>query len=111
VHKPTEPPTTATPAGVSANDNASSLVRSYLGALARGDRTTAASYLSDGLPSETFINGNARIESIRASSEGPQRYHVTADVVTSGGEYYGTFTVQQGPAGLQIAAHYWIRPQ
>lgn len=86
-------------------------MRSYLGALARGDRTTAASYLATGLPSETFMNGNARIQSIRASNVGPQRYQVTADVMTSGGEYYETFTVEQGASGLQIVEHYWIKPQ
>ena len=110
MRKPTETPS-ATPAAVSADDGASAVVRSYLAALARGDRTTAATYLSHGLPSETFMNGDAHIESIRATNVGPARYHVTADVMTSGGEYYATFTVEQGPSGLQIADHYWIKPQ
>jgi hypothetical protein len=108
--KPTVPPT-STPAAATADDNASSLVRSYLAALARGDRTTAASYLSHGAPNETFMNGNARIESIRSANVGPQRYQVTADIQTSGGEYYVTFTVEQGPSGLQIVDHYSIKPQ
>ena len=110
VHKPVAS-SPVTPAAATEDDNASSLVRSYLAALARGDRTTAATYLSHGLPNEPFMNGNARIQSIRASSVGPQRYEVTADVQTSGGEYYDTFTVEEGPSGLQIADHYWIKPQ
>jgi hypothetical protein len=57
------------------------------------------------------MSGDARIESIRSASVGPQRYQVTADVVTSGGEYYETFSVEQGPSGLLIADHYWIKPQ
>lgn len=109
-HKPVVS-ATATPAVVTEDDNASSLVRSYLGALAHGDRTTAATYLSHGLPSETFMNGSARIQSIRASSVGAQRYQVTADILTAGDEYYGTFIVEQGPSGLQIADHYWIKTQ
>ena len=117
VHVATQPPAhklatpASTPVAGAVDDNASSVVRSYLAALARGDRTTAATYLSHGLPSETFMNGDAHIESIRATSVGPERYHVTADVLTSGGEYYATFTVEQGPSGLQIADHYWIKPQ
>ncbi len=86
-------------------------MRSYLGALARGDRSAAAGYLAHGAPSETFMNGNAHIESIRSTSLGPQRYHVTADIETSGGEYYVTFTVEQGASGLQIVDHYAIKPQ
>lgn len=100
-----------TPAAVAPDDNASSLVRSYLDALAHGDRTTAATYLTHGLPSESFMNQGARIESIRSASVGPQEYHVTADVFTTSGEYYATFTVEAGPSGLVIADHYWIKPQ
>jgi hypothetical protein len=90
---------------------ATSVVRSYLEALEHGDRTTAASYLAHGTPSETFMDSASRIESIRSSSTGPQRYQVTADVQTSSGEYYITFTVEQGPSGLAITDHYSIKPQ
>ena len=101
------PPTSA----IAVGDEASSLVRSYLNALARGDRATAASYLAAGAPSERFMTDGSHIESIRSASLGHQQYHVTADVETNSGEYYITFTVEQGPAGLQIANHYWIKPQ
>lgn len=101
----------ASPAALSGEDRATSLVRSYLDALARGDRATAASYLARGSPSETFMSRNAHIESIRSASLGAQQYKVTADVQTVGGEYYVTFTVQSGPGGLQITDHYSIKPQ
>jgi len=99
----------ATPAGGS--DRATALVRAYLESLARGDRATAASYLARGSPSETFMNSGAQIESIRSASVGPQQYQVTADVQATSGEYYVTFTVESGPAGLQITDHYSIKPK
>jgi hypothetical protein len=101
----------ATPQTVAAEGPAATLVRSYLQALARGDRSAAATYLAQGTPTETFMNPQARIESIRSESTGPQQYHVTADVQTVSGEYYITFTVGEGPAGLQITDHYSIKPQ
>ncbi len=98
------------PAGP-ADDRASALVRSYLQALARGDRSGAASYLASGAPNETFMTPESHIESIRSSSVGPQQYRVTADVQTASGEYYVTFTVEQSPGGLAITDHYSIKPQ
>ncbi len=57
------------------------------------------------------MNSGSRIESIRSANVGSQQYQVTADVQTTSGEYYVTFTVQQGPIGLQITDHYSIKPQ
>lgn len=91
-------------------DQAATIVRSYLGALARGDRATATSYLAHGLPSEGFMDANSRILSVRSESSASP-YKVSADVQTSTGEYYITFTLQQGTGGLQIIDHYAIKPQ
>jgi hypothetical protein len=111
----TAPVHTAAPlehaAAPSGDTRAAAVVRSYLGALARGDRETATSYLAHGTPTETFMSSGARIESIRTAAGGAAQYTVTADVQTSSGEYYTTFTVQQGPIGLQITDHYTIKPQ
>lgn len=87
---------------------AASVVRAYLGALARGDRATATSYLASGLPGETFMNQQAQILSVHSVQTGMQ-YHVTADVRATTGEYYVTFTVQPGTGGLQIVDHYSIK--
>jgi hypothetical protein len=95
----------------SSDDRASALVRSYLQALARGDRSTASSYLASGAPNETFMTPDSRIESIRSSSVGPQQYRVTADVQTTSGEYYVTFTVEQNPGGFSITDHFSIKTQ
>lgn len=92
------------------DDRAAAIVRSYLNALARGDRATAAGYLAHGTPSEVFMDTSARIESIRSANLGTE-YKVTADVQTNNGEYYVTFTLAPGPAGLQITDHYAIKPQ
>jgi hypothetical protein len=99
------------PASPNSDDRAGALVRSYLEALARGDRTAASSYLASGAPNETFMTPDARIESIRSSSVGPQQYRVTADIQTTSGEYYVTFTVEQNPAGLAITDHFSIKTQ
>lgn len=91
--------------------DAAAVVRSYLGAIARGDRATATSYLAHGLPSETFMDASSHVESVRSSRLSKQRYKVTADVQTSSGEYFITFTVEPGPGGLQITDHYSIKTQ
>lgn len=102
----------ATPSPSSnSDDRAGALVRSYLQALARGDRAAASSYLASGSPNETFMTPDSRIESIRSSSVGPQQYRVTADVQTASGEYYVTFTVEQNPSGLTITDHFSIKTQ
>lgn len=83
-------------------------MRSYLGALARGDRATATSYLARGLPGEVFMDPSARIVSVRSTSDAAP-YHVSADVETTTGEYYLTFTLEPGQGGLQITDHYSIK--
>jgi hypothetical protein len=84
-------------------------VRSYLNALSRGDRSGAASYLATGSPGETFMDSSAHIQSINADATGRGNYKVGADVKTSTGEYYITFTVAPGPGGLQINDHFAIK--
>ena len=89
-------------------NQAAGVVRSYLGALARGDRATATTYLASGLPGETFMSQDARIVSVHSVQTGAQ-YHVTADVRALTVEYYVTFTLQPGTGGLQIIDHYSIK--
>jgi outer membrane biosynthesis protein TonB len=101
----------AAPPKAPPGDPAASLVRSYLEALAHGDRATASTYLASGSASETFMSGEAQIESIRSTPQSNSNYKVTADVKSDGVEYYATFTVAPGPGGLQITDHYWIKPQ
>ncbi|MGA8797521.1 MAG: hypothetical protein WB526_10735 [Candidatus Cybelea sp.] len=104
-------PVPAAPPKAAAGDPAASLVRSYLEALARGDRATASTYLASGSASETFMSGESQIESIRSTPQSNSNYLVTADVKSGGVEYYATFTVAPGPGGLQITDHYYIKPQ
>ena len=42
---------------------------------------------------------------------GRKQYRVTADVETSSGEYYVTFTVEGVRSGYEITDHYAIKPQ
>ncbi|MBV8531846.1 MAG: hypothetical protein JO104_11045, partial [Candidatus Eremiobacteraeota bacterium] len=90
---------------------AAAVVRSYLEALARGDSAAAGAYLAHGTPNESFMKAGAHIESISSANVGPQQYRVGADVQTSVGEYYVTFTVERGPSGLQITDHYTTKPE
>lgn len=90
-------------------NQAAGIVRSYLGALARGDTATATSYLAHGLPGEVFMDSATRIVSVRPSAESNTQYKVAADVQTSSGEYYITFVVEPGAGGLQITDHYAIK--
>jgi hypothetical protein len=93
----------------SGSDHAAEIVRSYLGAIARGDRATATTYLARGLPGEVFMDSSARVVSLHSSAAGGEQYKVTADVQTSTGEYYVTFAVEPGSGGLQITDHYAIK--
>ncbi len=93
------------------DDRAASVVRSYLQALSRGDRPGAAAYLAHGTPSESFMSSGSHIQSIRSANVGAGAYKVTADIETANGEYYVTFTLEPGPAGLQITDHYAIKTQ
>lgn len=105
---PTETPAPVAPGGGS--DRATGVVHSYLSALARGDESSAASYLMSGLPNEKFMGPGAKITSINAVKNDDGTYKVTADIQTQSGEYFETFTVENGPNGMQISDHYAIKP-
>jgi hypothetical protein len=121
VPEKTETPKPAAPAanptavnGMSASGpaGASAVVSSYVHALMQGNRTTAASYLSQGQPNESFIGAKTQVNSISSAVPNANgTYRVTADVTGDDGqEYFITFTVQSGPFGMQITDHYSIKP-
>jgi hypothetical protein len=101
---------TATPVlitGANTSEHASAIVNAYIGALARGDSSTAAGYLASGLPTETFINPGVtvNVSDMRALRNIDGSYTVTAQIVTSKGTYIATFGLRMGPYGLQITEH------
>jgi hypothetical protein len=101
---------TATPVlivGANTSEHAASIVNAYVGALARGDSSTAAGYLASGLPTETFINPNVTVSvsDLRTSRNSDGSYTVTAQITTSKGTYFGTFVLRMGPYGMQITEH------
>lgn len=85
-------------------------MRGYLSALARGDESSAASYLSAGLPTEKFMSPDAKVTSVTSTKNGDGSFKVSADIQTPTGEYFETFTVQTGSNGLQITDHTAIKP-
>lgn len=108
---PTETPAptpAATPAVITGEvspAHAASIVRSYVAALASGQESFAAGYLSRGLPNESFISAGSRIASIQSTQTGNGTFLVTAVIETAGGTYNESFTLQAGPNGLQITDH------
>lgn len=104
---PTATPTVA-PAlitGEASASHAASIVRSYIGALANGQESFAAGYLSRGLPTESFISAGSRITSIQSTQTGDGVFLVTAVIETAGGTYNESFTLKSSPTGLQITDH------
>jgi hypothetical protein len=105
----TAAPATAAPAEApDGSARATAVVRSYLSAVANGNRALATTYLASGVPGEVFMDSTAHIVSLKSSGAGPA-YRVSADVVTSSGEYAVTFSVAPGSSGLQITDHYAIK--
>jgi hypothetical protein len=103
----TAAPVTA-PAAPSGSARAESVVRSYLSAVASGNRALATTYLAGGVPGEVFMDSTAHVVSLNSASSGTG-YRVSADVVTSNGEYALTFSLSPGASGLQITDHYAIK--
>jgi hypothetical protein len=93
--------------GANTSEHAASIVNAYIAALARGDSSSAAGYLASGLPTETFINPNVtvNVSDMRTSRNSDGSYTVTAQIVTSKGTYFASFTLRIGAYGMQITEH------
>jgi hypothetical protein len=108
------PEGTTTPAliaGAASTQHASSIVRSYIGALANGDQSTATGYLASGIPDESFINPNVNVvvSDLRTTQNDDGSFTVTAQIQTAKGSYLETFTLHNGPYGMQITGHSAVR--
>jgi hypothetical protein len=103
--EPTQEPTQVLITGAATPDHAAAIVRAYLGAVSRGDESTAAGYLAHGLPNESFLTSAAKITDVETSRAGANGFTVTASITTPSGGYYETFTLQTGPYGMQITDH------
>lgn len=104
-----EPSVTPAPAAEPANP-AAGVVRSYLETIRRGNFAGAAQYLANGDPNETFIEASSRIQNVSSRRNEDGSYHVTADVTTSRGTYFLTFTVESTDLGQRITEHTAIKP-
>jgi hypothetical protein len=102
------PAATAAPARPNGTERAEGVVRSYLSALASGNRALATTYLANGTPGEVFMDSTAHVVSLTSTASG-SGYHVAAEVQTAAGAYAVTFSVQPGTSGLQITDHYAIK--
>jgi hypothetical protein len=102
------PATTTAPAAPNGSERAESVVRSYLSAMASGNRALATTYLANGTPGEVFMDSTAHVVSLKSTASGTG-FHVAAEVQTAAGDYAVTFSVQPGASGLQITDHYAIK--
>lgn len=102
------PVATAAPAAPNGTERAAGVVRSYLLAMANGNRALATTYLASGTPGEVFMDSTAHVVSLKSTASGTG-YHVAAEVQTAAGSYAVTFSVQPGTSGLQITDHYAIK--
>ncbi|HEY1681344.1 MAG TPA: hypothetical protein VGF98_06905 [Candidatus Tumulicola sp.] len=102
------PAATPAPAAPDGSERAAGVVRSYLSALASGNRALATTYLSSGTPGEVFMDSTAHVVSLKSTASGTG-YHVAAEVQTAAGAYAVTFSVEPGTSGLQITDHYAIK--
>jgi hypothetical protein len=99
---------TPSPAAPDGSERAAGVVRSYLLAMANGNRALATTYLASGTPGEVFMDSSAHIVSLKSTASGTG-YHVAAEVQTAAGAYAVTFSVEPGTSGLQITDHYAIK--
>ena len=104
------PEATASAASSANGSSAADVVRGYIEALRRGDPQSAAQYLGNGSPDESFIDPQTRIESITSTPNSDGSYKVEADMRTSKGEFYETFTVAQTQTGNRILDKTYIKP-
>ena len=90
---------------------ATAVVRQYIAAVARGDDATARAALgsdASGALAETgIVNASTRIQHIEAHSAG-DNVTVNVDLRTSGGLYFGQYTVHRTSSGAALIANHAI---
>lgn len=102
--------TPASPASTASENPGAQVVRSYIAALKRGDPQSAAQFLGNGSPDESFIGPDTRITSLSSNRNSDGSYKVEVDMTTAGVEYYETFVVASTPAGTRILDKTSIKP-
>jgi hypothetical protein len=63
--------------------------------------------LASGIPTESFINPNVNVQitNLQTARNSDGSFTVTAQIQTAKGGYLETFTLRQGPYGMQITGH------
>ncbi|PZR56682.1 MAG: hypothetical protein DLM50_07570 [Candidatus Meridianibacter frigidus] len=111
------PPIAApSPMSPSPSESASNLARTYLTALMRGDRRSAAAALgqspeTSSLDESQFLDSSARITSVHTLPNGDGSYKVESEVTASKGTYFVTMQVSHVGDGYVITDHHAIRIQ
>jgi len=90
------------PAAPVPSNAAETTVRSYIEALRSGDPQTAASYLGNGSPDESFIHASTHIVSMHSARDADGSYVVAVTLSTPSGNYMETFNVSSAADGSKI---------
>ncbi len=85
---------------------AASVVRVYLGSVARGDRASAAAELasppSGSLPEESIVDASTEIRRVNVHGTAADVVTVDVDVHTATGTYAAQYTVKKSPTGAAL---------
>ena len=99
---PTPAPATVAAPVSAASSAAKQTVLGYIAALKRGDPQTAASYLGNGAPDESFINSQTRILNVTETPNADGSSMVEVQMQTGDGEVSESFQVASSAGGSRI---------
>jgi hypothetical protein len=101
---------------LSITSSAPAVVRRYLGSLISGDETSAYAALGGApgdagltLSEESFLDPNAKIDSIKTTPVSPMEAQVDAEITSAKGTYEATYRVKYGAHGAYITSHDYIK--
>jgi len=96
--------------------SAPAIVRKYLNALMSGDESGAYAALGGApgdagltLSEESFLDPNAKIDTLKTTPVSPMEAQVDAEITTAKGTYEATYRVKYGAHGAYITSHDYIK--
>jgi hypothetical protein len=113
---PSTPPPIVGGEPLSIASSAPAVVRRYLNALMGGDESGAYAALGGAsgdpglaLSEESFLDPNAKIDSLKTTAVSPMEAQVDAEITSAKGTYEATYRVKYGAHGAYITSHDYIK--
>jgi hypothetical protein len=113
---PSTPPPIVGGEPLSIASSAPAVVRRYLTSLMSGDESGAYAALGGAagdpgltLSEESFIDPNAKINSLKTTTVSPMEAQVDAEITSAKGTYAATYRVKYGAHGAYITSHDYIK--